>query len=72
MLARISAAGTTLVVVTYETAPLAAVLSRAVVVDHGRVAYDGPLDAASGHEEPGLHHHPPGGSRPATGWTSPR
>ena len=59
VLTRISAAGTTLVVVTHETAPLAGVLRRAIVVDHGRVAYDGPLDQAAAHEEPGMHHHPP-------------
>jgi zinc transport system ATP-binding protein len=59
VLARISAAGTTLVVVTHETAPLSGVLSRAVVVDHGRVAYDGPLVAAPRHADPGVHHHPP-------------
>ena len=59
VLARVSATGTTLVVVTHETAPLAGVLSRAVVVDHGRVAYDGPLAGASSHDEPGVHHHPP-------------
>jgi len=59
VLTRISAAGTTLVVVTHETAPLAGVLRRAVVVDHGRVAYDGPLEQAAAHEEPGMHHHPP-------------
>lgn len=64
VLARISASGTTLVVVTHETAPLAGVLHRAVVVDHGRVAYDGPLEQAAAHEEPGLHHHPPDRERP--------
>ena len=58
VLARVSANGTTLVVVTHETASLAGVLSRAVVIDHGRVAYDGPLAAASGHDEH-IHHHPP-------------
>ncbi len=59
VLARISAAGTTLLVVTHETAPLAGVLRRAVVVDHGRVVHDGPLEHAAAHEEPGMHHHPP-------------
>jgi zinc transport system ATP-binding protein len=59
VLGRISAAGTTLIVVTHETAPLAGVLSRAVVIDHGRVVYDGPLAAAAVHDEPGIHHHPP-------------
>lgn len=59
VLARVTAGGTTLVVVTHEAAPLAGVLHRAVVVDHGRLAYDGPLDQASAHEEPGVHHHAP-------------
>lgn len=57
-LAGISAGGTTLLVVTHESAPLAGVLSRAVVVDHGRVAYDGPLAEAAAHDEH-MHHHPP-------------
>ncbi|MCZ2860986.1 metal ABC transporter ATP-binding protein [Blastococcus sp. VKM Ac-2987] len=65
VLARISATGTTLIVVTHETAPLAGVLSRAIVVDHGLVAYDGPLEQAAAHEEPGLHHHHPPGRRPS-------
>ncbi|RZU30916.1 metal ABC transporter ATP-binding protein [Blastococcus saxobsidens] len=63
VLGRISASGTTLVVVTHETAPLADVLSRAVVVDHGRLAYDGPLAEAARHDEPGVHHHPPARER---------
>ncbi|MFD2093090.1 metal ABC transporter ATP-binding protein [Blastococcus deserti] len=46
VLTRASAAGTTLLVVTHETGPLAGVLSRAVVVDHGRISYDGPLGGA--------------------------
>ena len=54
VLARVSAAGTTLLVVTHETGPLAEVLTRAVVVDQGRISYDGPLaGAATGH---GDHH----------------
>ncbi|CCG02485.1 metal ABC transporter ATP-binding protein [Blastococcus saxobsidens] len=62
VLARISALGTTLVVVTHETAPLAGVLTRAVVVDHGRISYDGPL--LPGQDEPDPHHHPaPRGTR---------
>ncbi|MGY2128386.1 metal ABC transporter ATP-binding protein [Blastococcus sp. SYSU DS0617] len=65
VLAGISARGTTLVVVTHESAPLAGVLSRAVVIDHGRVAYDGPLAEASAHDEH-LHHHPP--EREPTGY----
>ena len=67
VLAGVSAAGTTLVVVTHETGPLADVLTRAVVVDHGRVSYDGPLAGA----EPaaGGHCHPDQpAARPATGY----
>src|ERR671917_113903 len=58
VLADVSATGSTLLVVTHETAPLAGVLTRAVVVDHGRVTYDGPLSGA-GHHDEHLHHHPP-------------
>ncbi|WP_240619656.1 metal ABC transporter ATP-binding protein [Blastococcus sp. TF02-8] len=60
VLARISAAGTTLLVVTHETGPLTGVLTRAVVVDQGGVRYDGPLagaEEAAGH---GHHHCDPG------------
>jgi zinc transport system ATP-binding protein len=54
VLGHVSAAGTTLLVVTHETGPLASVLTRAVVVDQGRISYDGPLAGAeSGH---GDHH----------------
>ena len=55
VLARVSAAGTTLLVVTHEAGPLTGVLTRAVVVDHGRISYDGPLSGA----EPaaGQHDH---------------
>jgi zinc transport system ATP-binding protein len=54
VLARVSAAGTTLLVVTHETGPLSGVLTRAVVVDHGRIRYDGPLAGAgsgNGHDD---------------------
>jgi zinc transport system ATP-binding protein len=54
----VSARGTTLVVVTHETAPLAGVLTRAVVVDHGRIAYDGPLPPGHALDEAHAHHHP--------------
>src|SRR3712207_8821645 len=56
VLARVSATGTTLLVVTHETAALAGVLTRAVVVDHGRIAYDGSLAGAAA--DAGGHHHP--------------
>jgi zinc transport system ATP-binding protein len=54
VLARVSAAGTTLLVVTHETGALAGVLTRAVVVDHGRIRYDGPL---AGAESAGSYDH---------------
>ena len=67
VLAEVSVRGTTLVVVTHETAPLAGVLSRAVVVDHGRIAYDGPLLPGHALDESDVHHHPhpptPAGAR---------
>jgi zinc transport system ATP-binding protein len=67
VLADVSATGTTLLVVTHETAALAGVLTRAVVVDHGRIAYDGPL-AGAGAVGDG-HHHPEGtGQPPARGY----
>jgi zinc transport system ATP-binding protein len=62
VLARVKAGGTTLVVVTHETGPLTGVLDRAVVVDSGRIRYDGPLAGA----EPwagGGHHHGPATDR---------
>ena len=69
VLAEVSARGATLVVVTHETAPLAGVLTRAVVVDHGRIAYDGPLLPGHALDEAHVHHHPhavaPRGSRRA-------
>jgi zinc transport system ATP-binding protein len=73
VLADVSAAGTTLLVVTHEAGPLAGVLRRAVVVDHGRIRYDGPLAGA----EPwagGGHHHgpPPDGDRPGYRLDQPR
>jgi zinc transport system ATP-binding protein len=67
VLADVSATGTTLLVVTHETAALAGVLTRAVVVDHGRIAYDGPL-AGAGSTDDG-HHHPEGtGLPPSRGY----
>ena len=46
---------------------LAGVLTRAVVVDHGRIAYDGPL-AGAGSTDDG-HHHPEGtGLPPSRGY----
>ncbi len=54
--------GVPMLVVTHEVAPLADVLTRAIVVDDGRITYDGPLPhGADGHRHgPGTssdHHH---------------
>jgi zinc transport system ATP-binding protein len=49
-----------MVIVTHELAALAGVVSRVVVVDHGRIAFDGDLAAYAaragelGHDH---HHH---------------
>jgi zinc transport system ATP-binding protein len=57
VLAQVSAAGTTLLVVTHEAGPLAGVLRRAVVVDSGQIRYDGPLSGLRG-EATDAHAHP--------------
>jgi zinc transport system ATP-binding protein len=56
--ARVKGQGTTLVVVTHETGPLTGVLDRAVVVDSGRIHYDGPLAGAQRWADGGHHHAP--------------
>ena len=73
VLAGVSAAGTTLLVVTHEAGPLAGVLQRAVVVDHGRIRYDGPLAGAEPEVGGGHHHGPdPDGDRPGYRLDQPR
>ncbi|MBK8469197.1 MAG: metal ABC transporter ATP-binding protein [Actinomycetales bacterium] len=62
VLARLVAEGLTLVVVTHELAAFAALATRVVVVDAGRVAFDGPTEtfAAIGHtvlHDHDWHHH---------------
>ena len=39
------AAGTTLVLVSHDAGTIEAVCKRVIVLDHGRVAFDGPVDA---------------------------
>ena len=52
------AAGTAVVVVLHEVGPLADLVDRAVLLEGGRVSYDGPLDAlVAGHTEH-AHHAP--------------
>ncbi|PRY42133.1 zinc transport system ATP-binding protein [Geodermatophilus tzadiensis] len=67
VLARVAAAGTTLLVVTHETGPLAGVLTRAVVVDSGRLTYDGPL-AGAGAAGPDCHHPDEAAQPPVRGY----
>ncbi|MGY1828169.1 metal ABC transporter ATP-binding protein [Blastococcus sp. SYSU DS0541] len=70
VLADVSASGTALLVVTHEAGPLAGVLTRAVVVDHGRIRYDGPLAEAGPLAGDAGHHHHPGDDHelPSTGY----
>lgn len=57
VLARLSAAGTTMLLVTHELEAVRDVVTRVVVVDLGRVTWQGP--AAQFHRDPGavLHEH---------------
>jgi zinc transport system ATP-binding protein len=56
-IARLVAAGVTLLVVTHEVGPLAGVLTRSVVVRDGRIVHDGPLPSdATGHGHRGHRH----------------
>lgn len=52
------AGGTSVLLVEHDLGPLAPVVDRAVVIDHGRVAFDGPPDAAPSEH---VHHHPHSG-----------
>jgi zinc transport system ATP-binding protein len=60
VLERLASGGTTMVIVTHELAALSRVVTRVVVVDHGRVAFDGGLAEYTarapelGHDH---HHH---------------
>lgn len=70
-LAGLAAAGTTLLVVTHEVGPLVPLVTRAVVMRDGRVAYDGPMtaDMVGASDAAGLHAHgsPPPAVGPARG-----
>ncbi|MGY1697546.1 MULTISPECIES: metal ABC transporter ATP-binding protein [unclassified Geodermatophilus] len=68
VLARVSAAGTTLLVVTHETGPLSGVLTRAVVVDSGRITSDGPLGAVGPVAAGPDCHHPEETAPPVRGY----
>ncbi|WP_229051249.1 metal ABC transporter ATP-binding protein [Aeromicrobium sp. Leaf350] len=49
------ASGTAVLLVEHDLGPLTDVVDRAVVIDHGRVAYDGPAHGAPTEH---VHHHP--------------
>ncbi|MGY1607630.1 MULTISPECIES: metal ABC transporter ATP-binding protein [unclassified Geodermatophilus] len=68
VLARVSAAGTTLLVVTHETGPLSGVLTRAVVVDSGRLTHDGPLAAVGPVAGADCHHPDEAAAPPVRGY----
>lgn len=61
ILAELSAAGTTILVVLHELGPLDRLLSRAVVLEDGTVAYDGPVGDTPAHLDPHFHDHDPHG-----------
>jgi zinc transport system ATP-binding protein len=61
-LAGLAGQGATIVVVLHELGPFADLIQRAVVLNEGRVAYDGPPDGLGPHGHPdldldGVHHH---------------
>ncbi|MEU3019426.1 metal ABC transporter ATP-binding protein [Nocardiopsis sp. NPDC007018] len=59
-IARLRDQGSTVVLVLHELGPLEEVIERAVVLDHGRVAHDGPPPAATGDcARPGHEHQHP-------------
>nr|MDT0662419.1 metal ABC transporter ATP-binding protein [Micromonospora sp. DSM 115978] len=62
--------GGTALLVAHELGPLAALISRAVVVHHGEIAHDGPVPEPAGHHAaPGHDHvHPHGPDEPAGMW----
>jgi len=61
ILAELAANGTTIVVVLHELGPLQPVLTRAVVLEDGAVAYDGPVADTPAHLDPHFHDHDPHG-----------
>jgi zinc transport system ATP-binding protein len=63
--------GGTVVLVAHELGPLRPLVTRAVVVHHGRIAHDGPVPEPAGHHaEPGHDHVHPHADEPAGMWGS--
>ena len=68
-MARLVAAGTTILLVAHELGPLAPVITRVVRLREGRVTYDGPPDAAAPeHDDDHGHAHGEAPVRPGLGW----
>lgn len=65
ILAHLAAEGATIVVVLHELGPLAPVLTRAIVLENGAVAYDGPIADTPAHLDPHFHDHDPHGDTDA-------
>lgn len=64
LIATLNATRTTVVVVLHDLAPLAHLISRAIVMDDGRIVHDGPLPdndphASASESEDGAHHATP-------------
>ena len=73
LLRELVAGGTSVLVVLHEVEPMAELLTRAVVLRHGRIVHDGPPpEAAPGHDAEDHdhdHHHPEHEPyRPDPGW----
>ena len=61
LIAKLHAKGTTVVVVLHDLDPLRDLITRAIVMDQGRVVHDGPLPhddphASASESEDGKHH----------------
>jgi len=49
--------GASILLVAHELGPLRPLINRAVVLDAGNVAYDGPVDGVVGEDHAHVHHH---------------
>lgn len=60
LLSHLATEGTTVLLVAHELGPMLPLVDRAVVLDHGRVVHDGPVDqhVAETHQEHHGHAHP--------------
>ena len=63
LLSDVARGGTTVLLVAHELGPMLPLVDRAVVIDHGRIVHDGPVDdhVADVHQEHPDHAHPHSG-----------